>query len=345
MPASAAARASAAGLVVLAVIVTVDAIAGDQLVLTGLYGAPALVAAVTGRRRATVVVAAMALVAAVVSGTWNENFGTRDHAGRLIVVTAVSLGAIYVAHIVGQQTRRLTRMTAIAEQVQRAVLRDIPTNVGSVAFAARYVSATDHARIGGDLYEVVASPHGVRVLIGDVRGKGLEAVHLAAEVMSAFRVVAFDKLALLDVADQMGRSLARGRAEEEFVTALLLEFRPDGSFTAVNAGHHPPLLVPGNGDPQFLEPDSYGLPFGIEGDRTVSEHRWDVGDRLLLYTDGLVESRDRLGEFFDVLDAVPCPAQLGLEACLDDLAGRLMAHVSGRLRDDLALVLAERTAV
>ena len=345
MPASATARAAAAGLVVLAVIAVVDAIAGERFVLIGLYGAPALIPAVTGRRRATVVVGAVAIAAALVAGTWNDNFATRDHAGRFLVVVAVAAGALYVAHVVGMQSRRLTRITAIAEQVQRAVLRDIPTNVGAVAFAARYVSATDSARIGGDLYEVVASPHGVRVLIGDVRGKGLEAVHLAAEVMSAFRVVAFDKLALGDVAEQMGRSLARGRAEEDFVTALLLEFRPDGTFTAVNAGHHPPLLVPRDGEPRFLEPESYGLPFGIEGERTVSEHRWDVGDRLLLYTDGLVESRDRLGEFFDVLDAVPCPAGMGLEACLDDLAGRLMAHVAGRLRDDLAMVLAERTKV
>ena len=345
MQASANVRAAVAGLIALAVIVTADVLAADSVVSIGLYGVAPLLPAVTGLRRATLVVAAVALATSVAAGAWNAGFGSTDHLGRVVVVAALCTAAAYVSHVVGQQTRRLTRMTAIAEQVQRAVLRDIPTTVGAVAFAARYVSATDHARIGGDLYEVVASPHGVRVLIGDVRGKGLEAVHLAAEVMSAFRVVAFDKLGVADVAEQMAHSIGRGRGDEEFVTALLLEFRPDGTFTAVNAGHHPPLLVPQAGEPRFLEPVSYGLPFGLEGERTVSEHRWDVGDRLLLYTDGLVESRDGGGRFFDVLDAVPCPGELGLEACLDDLAGRLMQHVGGRLRDDLAMVLAERTAV
>ena len=82
-------------------------------------------------------------------------------------------------------------MTVIAETAQRAVLRTMPTAIGSVGLAARYVSATAEALVGGDLYEVAATPYGVRVIVGDVRGKGLEAVQTAAAVLGAFRAAAF----------------------------------------------------------------------------------------------------------------------------------------------------------
>ena len=99
----------------------------------------------------------------------------------------------------------------------------------SVRLAVRYMSATSHARIGGDLYEVVASPSGMRLIIGDVQGKGLVAVKTAATVLGAFREVAPEAASLPMIVERLEISLARQLGDEQFVTAILAEVSPDGS--------------------------------------------------------------------------------------------------------------------
>ena len=75
-----------------------------------------------------------------------------------------------------QQSERLAGVTLVAEVVQRAILAPPPPRAGPVALSARYLSAAKEAQVGGDLYEVVRGPSSVRLLVGDVRGKGLSAV-------------------------------------------------------------------------------------------------------------------------------------------------------------------------
>ena len=96
--------------------------------------------------------------------------------------------ALVLARIRVRREQELQQMTAIAEAAQHALLRVMPSSIGSLGFAARYVSATEQALVGGDLYEVAESTEGVRVIVGDVRGKGLEAVQMAATVLAAFRL-------------------------------------------------------------------------------------------------------------------------------------------------------------
>ena len=88
------------------------------------------------------------------------------------------------------------------------------------------------------------------------------------------------------------------------------------------------------------------MPLGLGG---ASEHQtfaWHPGDRLLLYTDGLSDSRDADGVFLPLLDLAAVLVTGGVEAALDDLLSRVRHHVpDGALGDDLAVVLLERNPV
>jgi serine phosphatase RsbU (regulator of sigma subunit) len=249
---------------------------------------------------------------------------------------------VVVARIRVQRERELEQMTVIAETAQRAVLRTMPTAVGSVGFAARYVSATEAALVGGDLYEVAETPYGVRVVVGDVRGKGLEAVQLAASVLGAFRRAVFAYSSLADVATDLDGVVRAIAGDEEFVTALLAEFHDDHSVTMVNCGHHPPMLVEGVRSAALLDTGDPEPPLGLGPTPRPVTCECAPGSRLLLYTDGLVETRDASGRFFPLSEHAWQLSQGSLDEALDVLVSDLAEFSGQRMTDDLALVLAER---
>jgi len=332
-------------LLLLASLMAVDAFSGTQI--AGAYCGAALVASMLTSARNTAVVAAAATAAALLSGTWHDSIGTFDWAVRAALCALLSAVCVVSAASRTRRECRLQRLNVIAEAAQRAVLRALPTAVGPVGLAARYESAFEDAAIGGDLYDVSETPHGVRILIGDVRGKGLEAVQLAASVLGAFRQAAFSTVDLVDVAVGLDAVVSAVAGDEEFVTVVLTEMHVDGSFTVVNCGHHPPLLVPPSGaggapGPAMLDTGEPAVPLGLGSRPHLVHQRWSRGSRLLFYTDGLVEARDRAGSFFDLMEHAGALREPGLDAALDALVRRLLRHTGHRLDDDMALVLAQR---
>jgi serine phosphatase RsbU (regulator of sigma subunit)/anti-sigma regulatory factor (Ser/Thr protein kinase) len=239
------------------------------------------------------------------------------------------------------QEGRLEAVTRVADAAQRAILPSPPAAIGGLSLAARYVSATAEALVGGDLYEVVRRPGAVRLLIGDVRGKGLEAVRNATIVLGEFRAAAEDIDDLVAVAVQLDRRLSGHLDLEDFVTALVAEIADDGAFTLVSCGHPPALLISAAGivtvDVPFALPLGLGTaPFSVTG-------RLEPGDRLLLYTDGLVEARGAEGAFPDVTALVqPLRTEADLGKALDGVLDAVGAWTGDGLGDDLALLAVER---
>jgi serine phosphatase RsbU (regulator of sigma subunit) len=224
---------------------------------------------------------------------------------------------------------------------QQAVLRPLGPQVGTLAVAGRYISATAAADIGGDLYEALDTPYGVRIIIGDVRGKGLDAVRMASIVLGSYRHVAYERADLRAVVADLDRAVARGVGEEDFVTAALVEER-GGTLTIVNCGHPPPLLLR-RGQVITLDPPAPAPPLGFMPTVRPRIERLEPGDRLLLFTDGLGEAR-RDGEFFPTADRAW--RLLGHGTVGDGLASletALIEWVRGRLDDDIALLLVEYT--
>ncbi len=211
--------------------------------------------------------------------------------------------------------------------------------LGSLQVAGRYISATAAADIGGDLYEALDTPYGVRVIIGDVRGKGLDAVRLASIVLGSYRHVAYERPDLRAIVADLDRAVARSVGDEDFVTAALVEER-GGTLTIVNCGHPAPLLLR-RGQVIALEPPATAPPLGFMPVAQPRVERLEPGDRLLLFTDGLGEAR-RDGEFFPTTDRAW--RLLGHGTVGDGLASletALIDWVHGQLDDDIAVVLLE----
>nr|WP_276610997.1 PP2C family protein-serine/threonine phosphatase [Kineococcus siccus] len=217
-----------------------------------------------------------------------------------------------------------------------------------MALASRYVSASADALVGGDLYDVVTTERGVRLVVGDVRGKGLPAVHTAAAVLSAFRHTApLPSVPLDDVARAVEQAVLPRLGPEDFVTAVFCDVGHDGSLDVVLCGHPSPLLLTAD-RPALAVAEHRSPPLGLGLDVRVEHSTLAAGDRLLLFTDGLVEARAADGRFFDLAREVDVLAPRGprgtvdLEPGLDRLLAAVRAHVGGLVSDDLALLLLQR---
>lgn len=329
----------AVGLVILASIVVADIVLGASIVISSSFAVAAVVTGAMTTVRRTAIVAGAAVATTAFSVLWNQRDLGTDWLIRLLLSAALGALAILSARVRVRREQDLRHMTVIAETAQRAVLRAIPDEVGYVRFAARYVSATREALVGGDLYEVAASPYGVRVIVGDVRGKGLQAVQLAGTVLGAFRRAAFTQESLAAIATDLDTVVAAVAGDEDFVTAVLAEFHDDHTVTLVNCGHHPPLLVGSTAD--LLTTSEPVPPLGLGPAPTATTSRWPEGYRMLLYTDGLVEARDGRGEFFPLTSHANALLEGSLDEALEALLGRVVQYAGPQVSDDMALVLVE----
>lgn len=262
--------------------------------------------------------------------------------GELRILGSIASGLLVVINsaVRVRRERKLRSMTEVAAVAQGTILRPVPSYVAGLSFATRYQSASADSLVGGDLYDVLDLGTHARVLIGDVRGKGLPAVQLAAAVLSAFRVQGAAAGPLPELAEQLEKAASPGMTDEDFVTVLLCDIWPSGRLDAVSCGHSAPLvLAPGA---RTVEAEVRASPpVGLGVTPVVRTTRLPEGWQLLLHTDGLTEARNRKGSFItgeeiaDAVQAVPGAP----EAALDRLVDRVRRHVGGALADDLAVVL------
>jgi serine phosphatase RsbU (regulator of sigma subunit) len=238
------------------------------------------------------------------------------------------------------QSERLAGVTLVAEAAQRAILAPPPARTGPVALSARYHSAALEAQIGGDLYEVVRGPASVRLLVGDVRGKGLSAVRTATVVLGEFRAAAAGSGDVAHVAREIDRRILPYLPDgEDFVTGVLVDIRHDGSFDVVSCGHPAPVLLRASGQVTTVELD-HEPPLGLGVDPVPAHGRLAPGDRMLLFTDGLIEARSPEGAFIDPTPYLSALGQADFGSALDGLLESLTSEAGHTLDDDLAVVLA-----
>ncbi|MGW2462081.1 PP2C family protein-serine/threonine phosphatase [Streptomyces sp. NPDC001761] len=311
-----------------------------------LAAGPALAATVSGLHG----VLCAGLLAAATGTALALAHGTPGHelAAVLCALVAVTAASGLTGALSGHRERVLADVRSVAEATQRAVLQPVPGTVGPFEVAVRYSAAAAQARIGGDLYAVVSTPHGVRLIVGDVRGKGLPAVGTAALVLGVFREAAHDEPDLLAVVSRIERSLARNLGPDDFVTAVVVGCPSAGHLEVVNCGHAPPLLIPAAAGAGAVEPAHPAPPLGLRAlsgeEPRLQRLPFTAGDQLLLYTDGVTEARDDAGAFYPLAEGVARHLSDEPARTLTGLHGELLAHVGGRLHDDAALLLLRRTA-
>lgn len=321
---------------------------GPQVGLLQLLALGPAFAAVSGGLRKTIGAGVVALLLCAVLaadqiiGTWGDY--TRDSA----TVAGVTVAAVIACTVRQRREHELAEVRAIAEVAQQVLLGPVPHVARSVRLAVRYMSATSHARIGGDLYEVVSGRSGTRLIIGDVQGKGLVAVKTAAAVLGTFREVAPEAASLTVIADRLEISMARQLSDEQFVTAILAEVSPDGSrIQLLSCGHPPPLLIAGHAG-RFVESDAPSLPLGLASLSTTPREVITVpfapDDQMLFYTDGVSEARNRAGEFYPLPDRALYAEATDPDSALDRLQADVLLYVGHALDDDAAMLLLRRQA-
>lgn len=216
------------------------------------------------------------------------------------------------------------------------VKRGPRTGKTCAASAALQVQTSTTAAMKGDVQRRAA---GLRLIVGDVKGKGLDAVHLAAAVLGRFREIAYGEPDLVRLARQLDACVSDEVDVEDFVTILLAEFVP-GEVRLVNCGHHPPLRAGRQLD--VLTPPAPVPPLGLQPDPVLQRVRLAANERLLIYTDGLVEARDANRVMFPldhrVASALTTPS---LPEALGALQRLVLQHTGNDLRDDLVLILAQ----
>ncbi|WP_333771249.1 PP2C family protein-serine/threonine phosphatase [Streptomyces sp. IBSBF 2435] len=328
------------GMVVAAVVfdlLTPAPYTGDPLLAAG-----CVLAGATQGVRATVATCAGALLAMFTLILEDDRFVDHHGLSDIGSVLLAAVIALFVNRTFSRYGRRLATVRGVSEAAQRALLPDPPQRIGPLGIAARYDAAASEARIGGDIYAAQATPYGIRLMIGDVRGKGLGAVGAVGVLLGAFREAADSEPDLPRLAHRLDRALERYKAEREdenrlegFTTGVLAEFCPDsGTLRLVNRGHPSPYLLTADGDVRALEPTVPDLPFGMHGLGGVRSAP-DVlalphGATLLLITDGVTESRNLAGDFYDPQLRLPglCP-QPGPQQTVDALRGDLDAWTKG----------------
>ncbi|MEU2491076.1 PP2C family protein-serine/threonine phosphatase [Streptomyces sp. NPDC007883] len=323
-----------------------------------LTAVPAL-AAVTMAPGRTALAVALALAVSVTTATYNQAWGTLQVYTNFLALGLVSVAGFITSGAVRAYRRsELDQVRRIAVAAQEVILRPVPERLGPVRAASLCLAAGTGAQVGGDLYEAVQTRYGVRMIVGDVRGKGLNAMRAVAVALGAFRVVAYYEDDLVAVMNHCAAALRREAAVpgaypeearmEGFTTALIAQVPNDEPVVQlVNRGHPPPLALH-EGWTRALVPASPLPPLGLEdliaaSRETPESYPFVPGDRLLLYTDGVIEARNSDDDFFPLPEAMesigssPIPQEF-----LKRLHEALIRHTGGHLADDVAMILADR---
>ncbi|MGA4867741.1 PP2C family protein-serine/threonine phosphatase [Streptomyces lavendulocolor] len=336
--------------------VAYDLLTPPRFTAVPLFAAAPLVAAPLFTARTTLLVGLFAVTAMLALHLGNDTLGETQTVTELVTVAVVAVLALLINRVVRRSGERLASARVIAETAQRAVLPTPAERIGGLQVAARYEAAQANAFIGGDLFAVQDTPYGVRLVVGDVRGKGMGAVETVAVVIGAFREAAEQESSLEGVAQRLERALAREGtrrdgldAVEGFTTAVLAEI-PRGAAVVrvVDRGHPEPLMLYADGRVELLEQAEPALPLGMSDLGAWPDRAYEVpypaGATLLLYTDGLSEARDAAGVFYDPVARLAGRLFPGPEAVLDALVSDVRRHTGGGATDDLALLAVSRPA-
>ncbi|MDX3640850.1 PP2C family protein-serine/threonine phosphatase [Streptomyces sp. MB09-02B] len=285
---------------------------------------------------------------------WSRGRRLSGRFGAGIVGGAVVLaaGTGLMLHVRRRMLREVRQAREVAGVAQSVLLRPLPARIDGLATAVAQLSADRGATVGGDLYEVIATEHGVRVVMGDVRGHGLAAIGTVAAVLGSFREAVHDEAELAGVLARLDRALARhlrdrARTEdtEDFVTVLLLEISPDGELHALNCGHPWPYLLGVDRAVPLARADPLpplGL-FPLPAELPVTAcGQLLPGEALFLHTDGVEDARDSQGRFFPLTVALREAVRgrpIAPQSVLRAVFTQLLRHTAGRPKDDIAILV------
>ena len=268
----------------------------------------------------------------LVSAGSGRRFNERD------VASAEQL-AVQVGSVV-ERARRHEHEHFIAHTLQQSLLPDRLPVVAGIELAARYEPGSDFTEVGGDWYDVVELGDRIALVVGDVEGHDMRAASVMGKLRNGLSAILTETESAGDALRRLER-FATATGTDRMATVQVVMVEPESDKMSVaSAGHPPPVLV--DGDRVALVDLEPWPPIGAGlGDRRPTESRLVLGGPLLLYTDGLIEHRQRdltegLRQLVEVVAGAP---QLTPGALCDHVITTMLRT---RHRDDVALLAARR---
>ena len=250
-------------------------------------------------------------------------------------------------HLTPMEQRVLEHDLDLAHQVQSALLPKRGARLGPWSVVYHYEAA---GPVSGDYLDIVPLQHdpgSFLFLMGDVTGKGVAASILMSQLHAIFRSLSRSMLPLGELLKQANRLFCEGTTSRYFATIVCGKVSPNGDIEVSNAGHPSPALLQSDGVHTIA---SKSLPFGMfcDGQFATTTIRTSPGDKLVLYTDGLIEARNARDELYGeerllvfLERASRSSAEEILKNCLDDM--RAFRAGSPKL-DDTAVMILSRSA-
>jgi sigma-B regulation protein RsbU (phosphoserine phosphatase) len=248
-----------------------------------------------------------------------RGFFTEEHQRTMTTLAAQIAIALENARLyeeIERQERRLERDLSLARELQGRLLPQTNPQLAHLDVAAKFVPART---IGGDLYDFIPySMSRLGIAIGDVSGKGAPAAIYAALVSGILRSHAPIEPSPAEMLSAVNLSLAERRIEAQFVSIIYAVWDDaHRTLTVANSGLPRPIYMHG-GKPEVIE--ATGLPLGLfdEAEYDEFEFRMKAGDMFVLFSDGILDARNRKGELF---------GRGRVEKIVSESAGKSAAHV------------------
>jgi serine phosphatase RsbU (regulator of sigma subunit)/CheY-like chemotaxis protein len=255
-----------------------------------------------------------------------------------VVVTLTDVTAARRAET--ERAEALQRERTISRTLQQSLLPERLPRHPALHLDAWHLAAEKELIVGGDWYDVIETGGTVWLVIGDVAGHGVAAATQAGQLRHSLRVYAHEGYDLAEAVHRLNELVVGTELTGMATVCIAAVELETGALELVRAGHPPPLMIPAGGEPHLLEGRA-GVVLGVPGARCEQfSGTLAPGDRLVLYTDGLIELPDEsldvgLGRLLDAARGVG-----GLRELREGLVERMVDIAD--LRDDVALLLAER---
>jgi phosphoserine phosphatase RsbU/P len=239
-----------------------------------------------------------------------------------------------------QQLQEIQNELEIARRIQQSILPGEFPNSTHFRVAARYVPMTS---VAGDFYDyVVADEHQVGLLVADVSGHGVPAALIASMV----KLAAASQRAVADAPSKFlsgMNSALLGNTQNQFVTAAYVHLNSESGELRYSAAAHPPLLLVRNGRVTKIEENGLMLAAFDFASYSTAVHKLEAGDRVVMYTDGIVDSPNVAGDFLgeDALcDLVSTTRGLSPAMAADSIISSVRQR-SAKQEDDLTVLVCD----
>ncbi len=254
--------------------------------------------------------------------------------------------------IAGQLAISLENASLFADQrniadTLQGILLVLPDRISGLDFGRAYHSSTEVAKVGGDFYDLFeVDDDKVGIIIGDVSGKGLKAATLTSMVKNTVRAYIYEHDSIPKALSMTNEIVIGPTTAFDFVSLWLgvLDKR-SGKLIYCNAGHPPAIIKRKTGKPFFLKATSPVVGVLAELDYIAEETHLEIGDVLILYTDGIIEARQGRRFFGDdrLINFVENLKKRDVKEIPGDIMERVFSYSGSRIADDVAILVISRT--